>query len=104
MAIVLKVKPDVLIAKSGEISKSIGTIEKELKDIGEVITKTKKYWEGDASNMHQKHYQAFKDDIPKVIKRLKEHPTDLLKMANLYNEAEKANKALAKQLPVDVIK
>lgn len=104
MSIVLKVKPEVLKAKAGEISSAIAQIEKELGDIGQTIEGTKKYWEGDASNMHQKHYKTFKDDIPKVVKRLKEHPTDLLKMARLYDDTEIQNQALAKMLPIDVIK
>ena len=70
---------------------------------GDVIIKSKRYWEGDASNMHQKHYATFKEDIPKAMKLLKEHPRDLLVMANLYDAAEEQNKALATQLPVDAI-
>ena len=103
MSIVLKVKPEVLKSKSNEISQNINKIERQLDNIGKVIIGTKKYWEGDASNMHQKHYKTFQDDIPMVIKRLKEHPTDLLKMANIYDETEKTNQSLATKLPSDVI-
>lgn len=103
MAIVLKVKPEVLKKRANDITSSINSIEKELAEIGTVVKGTKKYWEGDASNIHQKHYKTFEDDIPKVIKRLKEHPVDLLKMANLYDKTESENKQLALKLPADVI-
>ena len=103
MAITLKVKPEVMKSKANEISSSIKSIDKELKEITRVVLGTKKYWEGDASNQHQKNYVTIKDDIPKIIKRLEEHPTDLLKMAGLYEEAEKQNQLLSNKLPVDVI-
>ncbi|MCR4691227.1 MAG: WXG100 family type VII secretion target [Lachnospiraceae bacterium] len=103
MAITLKVKPEVMKSKAGEISTSIKSIEKELNEITRVVLGTKKYWEGDASNQHQKNYTVIKEDIPKILKLLEEHPTDLLKMAGLYEEAEKQNQLLSKQLPIDVI-
>lgn len=103
MSIVLKVKPDVLKTKANSITKSINSIEKELGEIETIILGTKKYWEGDASTTHQKSYKDIKDDVPKVIKRLKEHPTDLLKMANLYDSTETANKTAATKLPSNVI-
>lgn len=103
MAIVLKVKPEVLKSKADSISSSIGTIEKELNEIGRTILGTKKYWEGDASDMHQKYYKKIEEDIPTVIKRLKEHPKDLLSMAEIYDAAESSNQQLANKLPENVI-
>ena len=103
MAIILKVKLEVLKKRATEIKTSISSLEKELAEIGTVVKGTKKYWEGDASNTHQKHYKTFEEDIPKIIKRLKEHPVDLLKMANLYDKTEDENKQLALKLPADII-
>ena len=104
MSIVLTVTPEVLKKKSSEISAEIKKVDTMMKNINETILATKKYWQGDASDMHQKHYNKFKDDISKVIKQLEEHPVDLLKMANLYDKAEDTNIKLANKLPSNVIK
>ncbi len=103
MAIVLKVKPEILKEKASSIENSIRDIENDLGEIGRVILGTKSYWEGEASEQHQKYYSAIKEDVPTVLKRLKEHPKDLLTMANLYDESEKANQQLANSLPGNII-
>lgn len=103
MSITLQVKPDELKNKANSISESIKTVEKELKDIGNVILATKKYWVGDASDNHQKNYKAINEDIPTVLNRLKEHPKDLLEMAGIYEATEDENEKLAKMLPNNVI-
>lgn len=43
------------------------------------------------------------EEVEEVINRLSEQPDDLLKMANLYVEGEKASEEIAKSLPKDVI-
>lgn len=103
MGITLKVKPQELKNKANSISSSISSVEKELNNIGNVILGTKKYWEGDASDQHQKYYSTIQEDIPNVLKRLKEHPKELLAMADIYDDAEETNEELANALPVDII-
>lgn len=103
MGITLKVKPQELKSKASTISSSISRVEKELNSIGNVILGTKKYWEGDASDQHQKYYSTIQEDIPNVLKRLKEHPKELLAMADIYDDAEETNEELANALPVDII-
>ena len=44
-----------------------------------------------------------KADVTEILKRLKEHPTDLQKMAGVYVKAEKTATKLANALPKDVI-
>ena len=43
------------------------------------------------------------EDVQKIIRRLNEHPVDLLKMAGIYEKAEVAAKALANTLSDHVI-
>lgn len=102
-SIMLKVKPDVLRSKSAEITQSINLIEKDFQEIDKLITGTKKYWQGDASDMHIQQYQIMKEDFVTIVKRLREHPTDLEKMAGVYQEVEEAIEQMATSLPTDVI-
>lgn len=103
MSIVLKVKPKELKNKADTITSSINRIEKEINDIGRIILGTKKYWEGDASDKHQKYYKAIEEDIPTVLKRMKEHPKDLLSMAQIYETTENTNQQMANKLPENII-
>ena len=103
MSIILKVTPDVLQKKAESITSSITSIETELKEIQTVLMASRKYWEGDASDTHQKYAKVFGEEIPTVAARLKEHPKDLLAMADIYIETEKANEQVANRLPANVI-
>ena len=102
-SIVLKVKPDELKKKSGDITNKIKDIESEFNEIQQLVYGTRKYWEGNASTQHIKNYDNIKDDIKKIIKRLKEHPTDLEKMAGVYEQVEQVASQLASALPSDVL-
>ena len=99
----LKVSPEELKKKSGEITKEINAIEKDFEKIDQYVTGTKKFWEGDASDVHIKGYNKMKDDFKTIIKRLKEHPKDLETMAGVYEEAENTIKTIATALPTDVL-
>lgn len=99
----LKVTPDQLKKKSGEIQKEIVAIENDFTKIDGYITGTKKYWEGEASGVHIKGYNKMKDDLNTIIKRLKEHPKDLEVMAGVYEETENTIKTIASALPTDVL-
>lgn len=102
-SIILKVTPDELKKKSGEISKEIRSIESDFNRIEQLVTGTKKYWEGEASNQHIKSYSKMKDDIKTIIKRLKEHPKDLEQMAGVYEQTEEAVKQISSALPADIL-
>ncbi len=99
----LKVKTEVLQIQASNVKNEISAIEKEWRNIETLIKRSKGYWEGDASNQHIKYYMEVKEPVNKVIKRLKEHPTDLLKMAGIYSAAEQEAAGLANVLPDEVI-
>ena len=104
MAIQLKVSPQALKAKSSEISSDISKLQRQWSRIGEVISSTKSYWEGEGSDTHQRYYRNVSDDVTKLLRRLKEHPTDLMKMAGVYDAAEQKASERAGKLPADVIR
>lgn len=99
----LKVTPQQLKTKAGEIQNQISSFENSWKQITQIVSNSKGYWVGDASNAHQKAFQQCQDDVQHIIKRLKEHPQDLMQMAGVYEEHEKAAASLAAALPGDVI-
>lgn len=103
MGIILKVAPEELVRMAGDIEKQIADVEKQFMAIETEISRTKGYWEGDASDAHKAQYDALKDDLNQAVKRMKEHPVNLLRMAELYTETEDSAEETAQSLPEDVI-
>lgn len=99
----LKVSPDVMKNQSQAIKGEIRKIELEWEKIEETIARSKYYWQGEASNIHQKAFNKVKTEVEEVIRRLKKHPANLLEMAGVYIEAENDAVQSAKALPEDVI-
>lgn len=99
----LKVNSSVMRAKAQEIQNRVMTMEQRWNQIKNTITRSKGYWAGDASNKHQEYLKEIEGDIEKILKRIKEHPQDLLKMAGIYEKAETEVNSLAGALPDDII-
>ena len=103
MAIMLKVSTNELTAKSNQIQSEIEAIRREFSSIGSIVNSSSGYWRGDASNQHKNYYKRIEPDMMKALKRLGEHPKDLLQMAGIYESAEAEAAETATSLPADVI-
>lgn len=104
MAIVLKVTPEVLERMAGDIEKEIGDISSQFTQIESEISRTRSYWEGEASDAHKSQYDSMKDEIQEALNRLRSNPRNLLQMAGLYTETESDLQELSRQtLPENVI-
>lgn len=99
----LKVTPEILQAKSGEISSLINQNQRVFDAILTKINSTANYWQGEASENFRKNYMSKKSDIEIMFKRLSEHVTDLNSIAAEYTGVEKMNVEIADSLPFDVI-
>lgn len=104
MPIHLKVSTDTLQRKAEEIQEQIVQVEIDLDEYRRIIEIKKNYWKGEASKIHQNYFKSFQEDLPAIIKRLKEHPIDLMKMAGIYQEAETQAMEISMALPEDIIK
>lgn len=103
MAIRLKVSTDKMVSKANEITVQITTVERNWSKMKNLVKNTKIYWQGEASDAHQKSFLQLEESGDRLPKRLKEHPDDLLKMADLYIETEKAVQSRASALPQNII-
>lgn len=103
MEITLKVKTEVLVAKATEVNYDIRQLESHFSSIQDIISRTRGYWTGTAGDKARRIFDNQKKDTAKVIKRFKEHPTDLLAMAGIYNKAEQDIASQNKELPIDAI-
>ena len=87
-SLVLRVTPEALEKKAEEFTGIVNEIKARFDQIEAVSARTKGYWQGEAGDKDRAGYESYKDDISNVIRRLQEHPTDLLSMAGIYREAE----------------
>lgn len=99
----VKVNTTVLKNKAQAVSRSIQAMERQFDQLERRISATSYYWVGEAGDQHRKLYAEQKRNVEEMIKRLKEHPTDLLTMAQIYDSAEAAVKSMAAGLPGDII-
>lgn len=100
---IIKVDTDVMVKKAEEIKKQVKEIQKNWDNIKSAITNSKSYWEGAASEKHGNLLEKEKEEVENVIKRLSEHPSDLLQMAEIYVSSEEAGEEIANELPSDII-
>ena len=99
----LKVTPEVLKAKAQEITTQINKVQSDWNKVSTLVENSKSYWEGEASEVHRRLKKELDDDVERIIKRLKEHPQDLLKMADIYLDADRQVTLAISSLPDDVI-
>jgi len=101
--IVLRVTPEVLQQKSDEFTGIIKEIKAHFDRVEGIAGKTSTYWHGDAGTRDRESYASYKDDIQFIIRRLEEHPTDLLTMAGIYRKTEQEVAAVNAQLKTNEI-
>lgn len=102
-SITIKVNTSVMVNKAGELKSQIKKIKGSWETLKKAVNNSKTYWEGEASNRHIEMLNKEQENVENVIKRLEEHPDDLLKMADLYVKSEEKNENLANELPTDII-
>ena len=90
----LKVDPDIMKNIAGELQEIIRKIQNEYNRIKEIA---------EASNVHRAYTKNIEEEMQTILKRLAEHPTDLLKIAGLYSDNEEKIVELANMLPTNVI-
>lgn len=88
---VLKVNTQELETKADAASQKITNMAAAFESMKSAVDRMQQYWQGEASDLHHKAYAEKEEMIDVMIKRLQEHPTDLLKMAGVYRETEQTN-------------
>ncbi|WP_349943932.1 WXG100 family type VII secretion target [Lacrimispora sp. BS-2] len=102
-SVTFKVTPEVLNAKANEVSSLIKKVRMEFDNLNTSINRTKTYWIGEAGDAHRKAYEDQKTNIDEIIRRLEEHPRDLVSIARTYTDAELEIEEYISSLPSDLI-
>ena len=99
----LKVDTTIMKAKAGEINQLVADIKNDYEGLKVAANATKGYWTGDAANTFRTYVKNIENDMQTVLKRLNEHPKDLLEMAGIYLQNENDVVEFTKSLPTNVI-
>jgi WXG100 family type VII secretion target len=99
----INVDTSSLVNTAQGIQTEIGNIKKYWNIINETLN-NKNYWQGSASNLHQKSFNKMKDDLDKIIKRLSNHPENLYQIAGIYEKDEEEAVSIITELPNELIK
>lgn len=99
----LLVKTEVMVAQANEVRTLASNMKDKFHAMEELMNKTKSYWIGEAGDIHRKRYEEQKEDIEMMLRRIYEHPDDLLQMAGIYNDAERINIEASNKLPDSII-
>ena len=103
MDITLRVTPEALKTKANEVEGQIKALETEFNTIQDLVSRTSGYWIGEAGERARAEFESQREDIDTILKRFKEHPIDLMKMAGVYDEAVQAALAQNQTLETDII-
>ena len=103
MDIYLKVEPQVLISKAGELSSEKGNVQSLMEQIKNYVTSLTGSWISEASEVFQRQFRQTYTDIDNVIAIITEYIEDLNESANLYITAENAAKNASEGLPVSSV-
>ncbi|HQK34912.1 MAG TPA: WXG100 family type VII secretion target [Spirochaetales bacterium] len=101
MDITLKVQPDVLIAKAGELAAEKNTISGLMEQAKSDINSLAGSWRSEASDEYQGRFRQVYDDIENMLAIVTEYISDLNEVANVYSTAERAAKNAAEGLPTE---
>ena len=100
----IKVTPEELVAKASELHRKVRSIQEKFTALTSLIERTESYWIGEAGSFYREMYQDAIKEQEMVLKRLEEHPKDLLEIAQRYSNKELQLEQLANKLPGDVLK
>lgn len=99
----IKVQPEILAQKSQEVSTGIRKLSSCFDDLERIVNRTSYYWAGEAGDRHRRLYREQKGNVDEMMRRLKEHPKDLLEISQNYMQTEKTVETIANELSGDVI-
>lgn len=93
----IKVTPEVLEKKAQEVTAAINQMERCFDQVQNLVARTRYYWVGQAGEIHRELVTEKKEDMEQIIKRLKDHPDNLRKIAGTYRvtESEQAEQSMA---------
>ena len=99
----IRVSTEALITQAEEVRRLGSDMRQRYQALADTMERTRHYWLGDGGDTHRQLYEKQKENVDKMLRRLMEHPDDLIAIARNYSEGERVNVTTAQQLDVDII-
>jgi len=99
----IRVTPLALKEKAATVTNNIAAMQTCFDELEQIINRTSYYWIGEAGDMHRQMYAEQKSAIAEMMRRLSEHPKDLLTISGQYEVTEQEVEAIGQSLSGDVI-
>lgn len=99
----VRVDTDVMVAQAENVRQLANDMKRKFDIIEDLVNKSQYYWIGEAGDLHRKMFFEQKENIDLMLRRLLEHPNDLIAIATNYEVAERENISVAQALPIDII-
>lgn len=100
--ITLKAAPDCMREQAHSVAEQISAMADAFEELAAVTSRTSHYWIGEAGDHYRTLYEESKEEVRTILKRLKEHPGQLMQVAQIHEE-EMQSEMLLKPLPGDII-
>ena len=98
-----RVTPEILLSKSTEAAGKVNSMKRHFEELRALMDKTKGYWLGEGGDKHRQLYYDLEKDTEEILRRLGEHPADLVTIAQRYFNVEMEIQQAVQELPGDVI-
>ena len=102
-SVTVKVTPEIFVPQAQEVRRLGNDMKQHFQVLKDTMARTRSYWIGEAGDLHRKLYDEQKEHVDYMLRRLLEHPDNLLAISENYKVAEKTNVASATALDVDII-
>ncbi len=99
----LKVTTSDLISASSGFDGDRGKIASLIQAMNSEVSGLDSVWMGDAQTAYKTSFNGLQDDIQTLDRKIKEHVTDLVEMARVYDAAEQKTQDANAALPKDAI-
>lgn len=103
MAAELVIHPEEIRTEAGNLSEAIEAIEGAVRNIEGLVNGSSSFWEGIAADRHRTAWSQMQESFQTVIKKLKEHPAELLETAGETEAVVQEAVSRVTALPTDII-
>ena len=101
MDMILKVEPQVLTTKAGEMTSERAQINSLMDQAKSDINSLQGVWRSEASDEYQNKFKMVYDDIETMLTLVQNHINGLNEAANIYVAMEQTAKSQTEGLPTD---
>lgn len=101
--ITVKVAPEALREAAGEVQRTVLQLGRDMDEAKSLVDRSRYSWTGPAGDKFRKSFGARRTEAQELLDRLAKYPSDLLSMAQIYDQAETANTQAAGKLDTDII-